>query len=216
MADIFREVDEELRHQQMMTLWRKYGKLVIAAVVVLVLAVAGYAGWHSYWNGRYQKDSLKFSAAMDLLSQKKTAEAAKAFEELNAKGSPGYAYLAGIQGAEAEISLGHKDKAVAMFKALAASDIKDPYLADYAELMAILHSVDTGLDAEMTKRLASLAEEGKPWAFTARQIQALAAYKAGRVKEAHDLLMALTQNVDAPKSVRDRAQELATVIGPQK
>jgi hypothetical protein len=216
LADIFREVDEDLRRHQLLSLWRKYGKFIIIAIVMLVLAVASFAGWRAYWNARYEKDSLAFAAAMDLLQARKTAEAAKAFAELQATGSPGYSYLAGLQAAEAEVSLGSNDKAVAILKSLAASNVKDPFLADYAELLAIMHSVDKGLDPDMTKRLAALAEEGKPWAFMAKQIEAVAAYKAGRAKEAHDILMALAQNVDAPQTTRDRAQELAAVIGTQK
>lgn len=216
MADIFREVDEDLRRHHLLSLWRKYGKLIIVGVVALVLAVAAVAGWRAYWNARYEKDSLAFSAALDLLAHKKTVEAAKAFAELQADGSAGYGYLAGLQAAETEINLGHNDKAVAMFKSLADSKVNDPFLADYAELLAITHSVDKGLDADMSKRLAALAEDGKPWALMAKQIQAVAAYKAGRIKEAHDILTALAENVDTPQSVRDRAQELAAVISAQK
>lgn len=216
MADIFREVDEDLRRHQLLKLWRNYGKLIIVAVVALILAVGAVSAWHAYWNARYEKDSLRFAAALDLAAQKKTAEAAKAFGDLQAEGSPGYGYLAGIQAAEAEVSLGANDKAVARLKSLAASKVKDPALADYAELLAIMHSLDKGLDADMSKRLAALAEDGKPWAFMARQLQAVAAYKAGRGKEAQAILTALAGNVDAPQGIRDRAQELATVIGTQK
>jgi hypothetical protein len=213
VADIFREVDEDLRTHQLLSLWRKYGKFLIAAVLCLIMGVAGVAGWRTYWNAMYQKDSLVFGAGMDLVAHGKTAEAAKAFARLKEKGTPGYAFLAGMEEAQAELTLGHKDKAVAIYKSLASSDIKDPYLADYAELQVIMQSVDGGLDADMIKKLASLAEEGKPWAFAARQTQAVAAYKAGRTAEAHDILMALIENVDAPQTVRDRAQQLADVIG---
>ena len=40
MSDIFHEVDEEVRREQLKKLWQKYGWLVIAACVLVVLAAA--------------------------------------------------------------------------------------------------------------------------------------------------------------------------------
>lgn len=216
MADIFREVDEDLRQQQFQSLWRKYGKFLIAALVILVIAVAGIVGWRHYWQSKNEADSIRFGAAFELLSKNKTVEAAKAFADIQATGTPGYAYLAGLQSAQAEVNLGHPDKAVAIYNTLASHKLKDPFLADYASLLAIMYSVDTGLTPDMTKRLAALAEEGKPWSLVARQLQAVAAYKAGRADEARDILASISEDVEAPQTVRDRAQELASVIGAKK
>ena len=48
MADIFDEIDEDLKRDQMQLLWARYGKIVMAAVASIVLIVAlrqGYAAW---------------------------------------------------------------------------------------------------------------------------------------------------------------------------
>jgi hypothetical protein len=48
LGDIFREIDEELRQEKYEKLWQRYGKLIIAAAVVLILSVASYKGWEQY------------------------------------------------------------------------------------------------------------------------------------------------------------------------
>ena len=37
-----REVDEELRREQLMKLWEKYGIFVIGVVVLIILGIGGY------------------------------------------------------------------------------------------------------------------------------------------------------------------------------
>src|SRR5205814_1138200 len=45
VSDIFHEVDEEVRREQLKKLWDRYGNYVAAAAVLLVLAVAA---WRAY------------------------------------------------------------------------------------------------------------------------------------------------------------------------
>ena len=48
MADIFQEVDEEVRREQLKKLWDRYGLLV---VILAILIVAGVGAWrfYQYW-----------------------------------------------------------------------------------------------------------------------------------------------------------------------
>ena len=48
LSDIIREVDEELRRENWEILWKKYGKLAVAAAVALVLGTAGVVGWREF------------------------------------------------------------------------------------------------------------------------------------------------------------------------
>ena len=44
VSDIFTEVDEEVRREQLKKLWDKYGNYAVAAAVLLVLAIGGWRG----------------------------------------------------------------------------------------------------------------------------------------------------------------------------
>ena len=61
MADIFQEVDEDLRRDRATALWRRYGKYVVAAAVVLVLATAGWSGYRHYRDQQRQEAGVKFT-----------------------------------------------------------------------------------------------------------------------------------------------------------
>ena len=45
MADIFDEVEDDLKRDRMQLLWSKYGKYVIVAAVLVIAGVAGRQGY---------------------------------------------------------------------------------------------------------------------------------------------------------------------------
>jgi len=88
---IFREIDEELRQEHYAKLWRRYGKVVIAAAVLLVAGVAGYQGWRS-WDANMRKaDGERFAAAQALARAQDPSGAEAAFAKLAGDASGGYA-----------------------------------------------------------------------------------------------------------------------------
>ena len=48
MADIFHEVDEEVRREQLKKLWERYSVYIIAAAVLIVVGIAAWRGYE-YW-----------------------------------------------------------------------------------------------------------------------------------------------------------------------
>ncbi|MGA7040123.1 MAG: tetratricopeptide repeat protein, partial [Pseudolabrys sp.] len=48
MADIFHEVDEEVRREQLKKLWDRYSLYLIAAAILIVAAIAAWRGYE-YW-----------------------------------------------------------------------------------------------------------------------------------------------------------------------
>ena len=48
MSDIFREIDDELRRENLLQLWSRYSRYIIAGVVVLALIAAGIFAWRQH------------------------------------------------------------------------------------------------------------------------------------------------------------------------
>ncbi|MDB5714785.1 MAG: hypothetical protein JWO15_2182, partial [Sphingomonadales bacterium] len=42
-----REVDDELRRDQFASVWQRWGRLIIVAIVVLLVALGGFLYWQS-------------------------------------------------------------------------------------------------------------------------------------------------------------------------
>ncbi len=94
-----REVNEELRSDQMRAVWTQYGLIVVAIAVAIVIGTAGYRGY-VYWSGKQASASGdKFLTAMKLASDNKTDEALAAFAQLEKDGYGSYPVLARMRAA---------------------------------------------------------------------------------------------------------------------
>src|SRR5262249_56140372 len=94
VTDIFQEVDEEVRREQLKKLWERYGGYLIAACIVVVLGVGGWRGYE-WWQAKQAAQSgAAFEQAVALAESGKHQEAAAAFAKLSADGTTGYRVLA--------------------------------------------------------------------------------------------------------------------------
>ena len=82
MSDIFREVDDDLRREQLKRMWDRYGTYVIGLAVLIVLVTAGWR-FYEYWQEqRAEASGDRFVAALRLAEDGKHTEAVTALDEL--------------------------------------------------------------------------------------------------------------------------------------
>src|SRR4029453_5148235 len=94
VSDIFQEVDEEVRREQLKKLWERYGHYAVAAAILLVAAVGGGRGY-GWWEAKKAAESgAAFEAAATLAEAGKRGEAEAAFAKVAADGTAGYRHLA--------------------------------------------------------------------------------------------------------------------------
>jgi hypothetical protein len=209
---LIREVDEELRHEQLQALWKKHGNLAVGAALVLVLGVAGWQGW-STWQARERAQSgAGFSAAMQMLKAGKTDEAVAQLGKVTAEGTAGYQVLADLKLADLKLAAGDRDAAIALFERVANRAGDDIY-RDLARLKAAYLQLDAGDPATVSASVDKLAAESSPWRHSAREIQALAAAKRGDDAKAAELFRKIADDPAAPQGVRARAAEMLEAVG---
>ncbi len=212
--EFIREVDEELRRDQLAKLWRRYGALVVAFAVLVVAATAAKVGWDQWRQRQMAAEALRFATAEEALAAGRDAEAAEQFAALAAEGDTGYAVLARLKEAEARLALKDDTGAVAALEQLAGEGgADDPILRDLGALLALEREIDGGDPAELGRRLEPLAAGDSPWRHRARELQALVAIRAGELERARGILTELSREVGVPPSQQRRAEELLQAIG---
>jgi hypothetical protein len=213
VSEIFREIDEELRRDNLAKLWRLYGRYVIGVVVVILAIAGGIVAWRNHQLAERQAVSVRYAAAMALLRQGKDAEAAKVFDTVAREGS-GYGKLADFEAADLAAKAGDRKAAIAAYDRIAASTDFDPELRDVATLLSVMNSLgDTDPQAQIA-RLKPLTETGNPWRATALELTAAAQLQAGNKAGALDIYKQLADDPSAPEGVRTRAAELASALKP--
>jgi hypothetical protein len=203
VSDIFREVDEEVRREQMKRLWDRYGLLIVAAAVLVVVAVGAWRGYQWYAAKKAAESSAAYDSALQLAQDGKHAEAAVAFAKIAAKGTPAYRSLARLREGE-EMAARDGDAAVAIFDAVAADSANSRLLRDLATIRAGFVLVDKASFADISRRLEPLAQPSGPFRHTARELLALSAWRSGDMATARRWGEAALSDPEAPASLRAR------------
>ena len=213
MSDIFQEVQEEYRREQLAQAWTKYRVPTIAAAGALVLAVAAYQGW-SYWHGsKVDASSRQFDTANQLIGGAQGQTAPAAFAKLANEGWGGYPFAARLQEAAARAAIGDSKGAASIYDSIAEAGDGGALFADYARVRAAILLVDTAPLAEIKKRLDSVAGSDSPWRVEAEEFLAYAYWRAGNKTEALRLLDLIKNNPAATSGVKQRALEFSAMIG---
>jgi hypothetical protein len=213
VSDIFREIDEELRRDNLLKLWQRYGRYAIGAVIVALLIAGGVVAWRNHQLAQRQAQSVRYEAALSLLRQGKEAEAAKIFASVDDEGG-GYGQLAAFEAADLAAKSGDRKAAIADYDKLAASSGVDPELRDAATLLSVMTGFADSDPQAVIDRLKTLADSGNPWRATALELTAAARLKSGDKAGALDVYKKLADDLAAPEGVRARAAEMAAVLTP--
>jgi hypothetical protein len=207
VSDIFREVDEEVRREQLKKLWDRYGNYVVAAAVLLVAAVAA---WRAYmwWEAKKAAETgAAFEAATTLAEAGKRSEAEAAFAKIAADGTAGYRHLARMREA-AELAQSDVKAAIAAYDQIAADRAVGPVLQDLAALRAGALLIDSGALEEAQRRLEPLAANDRTFRHTAREFLVLAAWRAGDATAAKRWFDLIMTDAQTPAATRSRVEML--------
>ena len=210
MADIFNEIDEDLRRERFGRLWTRYGAYLIGFAVLIVVAVAGWRGYEWWRMQQDQAAGAQFEAAMKLSSEGKTAEAEAAFAALEKDGTRGYRILARFQAAD-ELAKTDRAAAVADYDALARDASISPLMQNVAQVRAALLLVDTAPLADIEGRMKPLDTPSGAFRHSAREIIGLAQYKAGDYAGATTTFTTILGDGETPPGLRRRADLMRTL-----
>lgn len=211
MADIFSEVDEEVRRDKAAQFWAKYQNVIIGLAVLIVLGTAGWRYLEYQRRLAAEEAGAKFQAAIQLAQQGKTAEAEGAFQSIARSNASGYAVLARLRAA-GETGLRDRDEGIKAFDAIAADSTVEKAFRDLAALRAGILAVDKVSLEEARKRIEPLTGADGVYRHTAREILALAAFKAENFDLATKWADTIIADAQTPASVRQRAQTLQALL----
>jgi hypothetical protein len=214
VSDIFQEVDEEVRREQFKKLWQRYQGLVVAAAVLLVLAVSGWRAY-DWWETRKAAEAgAAFEAAIALSAQGKHAEAEAAFSKIAEDTTTTYRTLALVRAA-AELALTDPKAAVAAYDKIAENSAIGAELRDLAGLRAGALLIDSAAFAEARQRLEPLVGDDHAFRHTARELLALASWRAGDTAAAKRWIETINTDPGTPPDERSRMEMLAALMASE-
>jgi hypothetical protein len=213
VSEIFDEVQEEVRREQLKKLWERYSALIITVAFLIVAGIGGWRGY-VYWEGKKaQAAGAQFDAAVALAEQKKTAEAETAFVKIAGEAPQGYRTLARFRAA-AELAARDTPAAVKLYDEIAADRAAGAVEQDLAALRAGALLVDTAPYAEIKARLEPLSGPNRTYRHSARELLAVAAWRGKDMAAARQWIDMINTDALTPQTLRSRIEALQALLPP--
>jgi len=211
---LIREVNEDLREEQMKMLWNRFGGYVIGAAVGVVVIVAGYQGWKQYDLSNRTNEGNSFYSAT-LLAESGNKEAAiQAFAQLSVDSTSGYGTLAEFQQAALMADQGDVKGAAALYEKITKTNAADIAMSGLANVLGAMLEINAGDydEAGMTMRLEAISGDSHPYRYSARELLGLVAMNAGNTALALETFTRLTEDTTTPQGTRERAKNLVQYL----
>ncbi|HZD88903.1 MAG TPA: tetratricopeptide repeat protein [Pseudolabrys sp.] len=211
MVDIFNEVDEEVRRERLKRLWERYGIFVIALAVLIVIGIAGWRGYEWWQARRAAAAGTQFEHAVTLSEQGKQQQAEALFDKLAKEAPAGYRTLAKFRAAAGLVKAKPAEAAKA-YDQLATDPTVSPTLQDLATVRAAMLQVDTVPFDQLERKLEPVAQPGRPFRATARELLALSAWGHKDYARAQHYIEAIMSDPETSPAMRSRTELLASMI----
>ena len=213
MSELFDEVDEDVRREQLKKLWDRYSVYIVAAALLVIAAVGGWRGYQYLEAKKAAEASVAFNKAVDLSDQNKHAEAEAAFNSLAATAPSGYRLLARLRAAS-EVASRDPQAAVKLYDDIAADRGVAALDQELARVRAAQLLVDKSPYPDLLTRLQSETESTATFRHTARELLALSAWRANDMTSARKWLDMIANDSETPPGMRSRAEALQGLLPP--
>jgi hypothetical protein len=211
MADLFREIDDEMRRDKAAKAWERFQTPIIALAILIIAAAAGWRAYEFYRGKQAEEAGAKYELALQQAREGKSAEAEATLGDIARTGPPGYALLARFKAA-GESAQRDPAGAAKIYDALAADTTVAAPLRELAQLRAAILRIDTADAGEIQRRLEPLAQPGQTYRNSAREMLAMAAFRRDDMDTAGRWLDMIIVDAQAPAAIRQRAEALLGLV----
>jgi hypothetical protein len=213
VSELFDEVNEEVRRDQLKKLWDQYSIYIIALALLIIAGVGGWRGYQYLEAKKAAEAGAAFDKAVELSEANKHVEAEAAFADLAAKAPSGYRILARLRMA-AEVANRDAQAAAKLFDEIAGDRSVGTAEQDLARIRAAQLLLDSTTYPNMLQRLEPATAPTSTFRHTARELLALSAWRANDATATRKWLDLIANDGETPPSLRSRAEALQALLPP--
>ena len=209
MANIFNEVDEDIRKERYQNLWSKYGKYVIGFLFLIVISFS----FSQYYQSKKISDSKKildiYFLAMENVEKNQLDLAMQNLEIIYAKKNKILAAISGLKLSETYLKNNQKEKALLILKNVYNNDSIDSIyreLALYKYIIINFENTDVQSIEDMVKSI-----KVKILVSYFQEMIGIKYLTLNNIKEANSIFTNLSLDINTPLDLRIRLDKLIQI-----
>lgn len=213
--EFLEEVENDIRKEKLLQLWKQYGKQVMGGVAAIVILISGYNFWSYYEKNKRIQMAEKLMAAQDFIGQGEADKAQTILSSLAADSHTIYQPLALFQKAGLVVQIGQKpEEALQIYHQLSVNPKIDPLWRGLATLLGVMIGIDQP-DAkidDLLTQLSPLTTDQNPWRYLANEIKGVLLHRKGEHTQAAQLFAKLVQDSQTPPGISMRSRLMVQVV----
>jgi len=208
--EFVREVDEDLKEERNIKLWKKFLPYIFSISFGIVLCTSGYVIWDNYSKKSSQQLGDDFTAAVELAKEEDLDAALMALDRIVNKGSDGYVTLSKMKKASMLIESGQLEKGLEIYQELEKNAI-DQSFRDIATILYVLNSMDSKDPDVLLEKIIPL-ENSKIWKSSALEMKAFVFLKKGEKEKAIEIFNSIVLMKNTPSTLSQRSRNMVDFL----
>ena len=205
MADIFDEVSEELKQDQLIKLWKKYSKLIIILILFIIISLVSYQGYVIWDKKKIEAISEQYFQALEKLEDKNFSKSHSLFLNNSQNHTSGYSILSLFGLAETNYKNGKIDEMILNYKTIYDDESIDIYYRNLSRILSVLKDNSSSFDQQKLL-LEPILRSPNLLQILAAELEVLLFIKFDKIKEAKKALDVLLKRSDISFEQKNRLE----------
>ena len=205
MADIFDEVSEELKHDQLVKIWKKYSKFIIVGIIFTIICIIFYQSY-MYWNNKkIESISEQYFEALEKLENEKYSQSGNLFFKNSKNHTDGYKMLSLFGLAESNYKDGKIDEMILNYKKIYGDESLDVYYRNLSRILSVIKDDISSFDQQKLL-LNPILNSPSNLQILAAELEVLLYIKFNKIKEAKKALNILLKRPELSFEQKNRLE----------
>ena len=205
MADIFDEVSEELKQDQLIKLWKKYSKLIIILVLFIIISLVSYQAYVIWNKKKIESISEQYFQALEKLEVKNYSKSHSLFLNNSHNHKSGYGILSLFGLAETNYQNGKIDEMILNYKTIYNDESIDIYYRNLSRILSVLKDNSSSFNQQKLL-LEPILRSPNLLQIIAAELEVLLFIKFDKIKEAKKALDVLLKRPDISFEQKNRLE----------
>ncbi len=205
MADIFDEVSEELKQDQLIQIWKKYSKLIIILISLIIISLVSYQAYITWDKKKIEAISEQYFQALEKLEDKNYSESYNLFLKNSKNEKSGYGTLSLFGLAESNYQNGKIDEMILNYQTIYSNENIDIYYRNLSRILSVLKDNKSSFDQQKLL-LEPILNSPSKLQILAAELEVMLLIKFDKIKEAISALNILLKRTDLSFEQKNRLE----------
>ncbi len=205
MADIFDEVSEELKQDQLIKTWKKYSKLIITLILLIIISLVSYQAYITWNKKKIETISEQYLQALEELEDKNYSKSQSLFLNDSKNHKSGYSTLSLFGLAESNYKSKKIDEMIINYKTIYDDESIDIYYRNLARILSFLKDNLSSFDKQKSL-LEPILNSPSKFQFLAAELEVMLYIKFDKIRDAQKALNILLNRSDISFEQKNRLE----------